>query len=86
MVAILKGLVRAIREANPEDLPAGEFLYRTPAEQLRVGLSVFEQEGTRCAGGWRFPQTSSGRILPPGQPRPETEIALRTKALRSAGL
>ncbi|HEV8258569.1 MAG TPA: hypothetical protein VGK75_19920 [Casimicrobiaceae bacterium] len=40
MVAILKGLVRAIREANPEDLPAGEFLYRTPAEQLSRLIGV----------------------------------------------
>ena len=40
MVAILKGLVRALREANPEDLPAGEFLYRTPAEQLRRLIGV----------------------------------------------
>jgi hypothetical protein len=40
MVAILKGLVRAIREANPEDLPASEFLYRTPAEQLSRLIGV----------------------------------------------
>jgi hypothetical protein len=40
MVAILNGLVRAIREANPEGLPAGEFLYRTPVEQLRRLIGV----------------------------------------------
>lgn len=40
MVAILNGLVRAIREANPEGLPADEFLYRTPAEQLRRLIGV----------------------------------------------
>lgn len=40
MVAILQGLVRAIRDHNPQQLPAGEFLYRTPVEELRrlVGL------------------------------------------------
>ena len=40
MIAILKGLVQAIRDSNPEGLPAGEFLHHTPAEQLRrlVGI------------------------------------------------
>jgi sulfite reductase (ferredoxin) len=35
MEAILQGLVRAIRDYNPEALPAGEFLHRTPNEELR---------------------------------------------------
>jgi sulfite reductase (ferredoxin) len=35
MIPVLKGLVRAIRDHNPERLPAGEFLYRTPVEALR---------------------------------------------------
>ncbi|MBI2294110.1 MAG: NADPH-dependent assimilatory sulfite reductase hemoprotein subunit [Betaproteobacteria bacterium] len=40
MVAILQGLVQAIRDSNPQGLPAGEFLHHTPAEQLRrlVGI------------------------------------------------
>ena len=42
MVPALVGLLRAIRESNPERLPAGEFLHRTPPEQLRklVGVEV----------------------------------------------
>lgn len=40
MVAILKGLVQAIRDSNPEGLPAGEFLHRTPAEELRRLIGV----------------------------------------------
>lgn len=35
MEAILKGLVGAIRDHNPDGLSAGEFLFRTPTEQLR---------------------------------------------------
>ena len=40
MVAILKGLVQAIRDSNPEDLPAGEFLHRTAVEQLLKLIGV----------------------------------------------
>jgi hypothetical protein len=40
MVAILKGLVQAIRDSNPEGLPAGEFLHRTAVEQLRKLIGV----------------------------------------------
>ena len=43
MEAILAGLLRAIRDHNPEALPAGEFLFRTPADELRR-LVGFEQE------------------------------------------
>ena len=35
MVAILKGIVQAIRDSNPDGLPAGDLLYRTPVEELR---------------------------------------------------
>ncbi len=40
IVPILKGLVQAIRDNNPDGLPAGEFLYHTPVEKLRrlVGI------------------------------------------------
>jgi sulfite reductase (ferredoxin) len=40
MVEVLVALIRAIRDRNPEGLPAGEFLHRTPPERLRewVGL------------------------------------------------
>jgi sulfite reductase beta subunit-like hemoprotein len=40
MIPALKGIVRAIRDHNPERLPAGEFLHLTPVEDLRrlVGL------------------------------------------------
>ncbi len=34
MVPVLIGLLRAIRDSNPEGLPAGEFLHRTSAEEL----------------------------------------------------
>ena len=42
MLPVLIGLLRAIKESNPERLPAGEFLHRTPPEQLRalVGVEV----------------------------------------------
>jgi sulfite reductase (ferredoxin) len=40
MVAILKGLVQAIRDSNPAGLPAGEFLHRTAVEQLRKLIGV----------------------------------------------
>ena len=41
-VPVLIGLLRAIKESNPERLPAGEFLHRTSPEQLRalVGVEV----------------------------------------------
>ncbi len=35
MVAILKGIVQTIHDSNPDGLPAGDFLYRTPVEELR---------------------------------------------------
>jgi len=35
MVSILKGTVQAIRDRNPDGLTAGDFLYRTPVEELR---------------------------------------------------
>lgn len=42
MVPVLIGLLRAIKDSNPERLPAGEFLHRTKPEQLRalVGVEV----------------------------------------------
>jgi sulfite reductase beta subunit-like hemoprotein len=42
MVPVLIGLLRAIKESNPGKLPAGEFLHRTPPEELRalVGVEV----------------------------------------------
>lgn len=42
MVAILQGLVRAIRDHNPQHLPAGEFLHQTSVEELRrlIGLDT----------------------------------------------
>ncbi len=35
MIPVLTGLVRAIRDQNPNGLPAGEFLHETSVEQLR---------------------------------------------------
>lgn len=35
MEAVLTALVKAIRDHNPDGLPAGEFLYRTPVDELR---------------------------------------------------
>jgi sulfite reductase (ferredoxin) len=42
MKPVLVGIVRAIRDHNPEGLPAGEFLWETPVEDLRrlVGVEV----------------------------------------------
>jgi sulfite reductase (ferredoxin) len=42
MVKVMVGLLRAIKHENPEGLPAGEFLHRTPPERLRalVGVEV----------------------------------------------
>jgi sulfite reductase (ferredoxin) len=40
MVAVLVGLVRAVRDRNPARLPAGEFLYRTDPESLRACVGV----------------------------------------------
>jgi sulfite reductase (ferredoxin) len=40
MVPVLIGLLRAIKTENPEGLPAGEFLHRTPPEQLRALVGV----------------------------------------------
>jgi sulfite reductase (ferredoxin) len=41
MIPVLTGIVRAIRDQNPEGLPAGEFLHHTPPEELRR-LAGFE--------------------------------------------
>jgi sulfite reductase (ferredoxin) len=40
MVPVLLGLLRAIKTRNPERLPAGEFLHRTPPETLRALVGV----------------------------------------------
>jgi len=40
MVETLVGLLRAIRTRNPEGLPAGELLHRTPPERLREWVGV----------------------------------------------
>jgi len=42
MVPALVGILRAIKLSNPESLPAGEFLHRTPPDTLRklVGIEV----------------------------------------------
>jgi sulfite reductase beta subunit-like hemoprotein len=40
MLEALVGLLRAIRTRNPDGLPAGEFLHRTPPEQLREWVGV----------------------------------------------
>ncbi len=42
MVPALIGILRAIKASNPERLPAGEFLHRTPPDALRklVGIEV----------------------------------------------
>ena len=40
MVPVLVGLLRAIVNENPEGLPAGEFLHRTPLERLRALVGV----------------------------------------------
>jgi sulfite reductase (ferredoxin) len=40
MIPVLRGLVRAILESNPQGLPAGEFLHRTPLDDLRRLIGV----------------------------------------------
>ena len=40
MVEVLVGLLRAIRTRNPEGLPVGELLHRTPPERLREWVGV----------------------------------------------
>jgi hypothetical protein len=40
MLETLLGLLRAIRTHNQGGLPAGEFLHRTPPEQLREWVGV----------------------------------------------
>ena len=42
IVAVLAGLVRAVRDRNPEGLPAGEFLHRTDPVRLRGWVGVGE--------------------------------------------
>lgn len=42
MEEALCGILRAIEERNPEGLPAGEFLHRTPPEQLREWIGLAE--------------------------------------------
>jgi sulfite reductase (ferredoxin) len=40
MIPVLVGLLAAIRDRNPEGLPAGEFLHRTGPDQLREWVGV----------------------------------------------
>ncbi|HTO71052.1 MAG TPA: NADPH-dependent assimilatory sulfite reductase hemoprotein subunit [Myxococcota bacterium] len=40
MVPVLLGLLRAVRDSNPERLPAGEFLHRTEPARLRALVGV----------------------------------------------
>ena len=40
LVAVLVGLLGAVRERNPEGLPAGEFLHRTDPDRLRAWVGV----------------------------------------------
>jgi sulfite reductase (ferredoxin) len=40
MVEVLVALLRAVREHNPEGLPAGEFLHRTDPERLRAWVGI----------------------------------------------
>jgi len=40
LVAVLVGLLRTVRERNPEGLPAGEFLHRTAPDRLRAWVGV----------------------------------------------
>jgi sulfite reductase beta subunit-like hemoprotein len=42
VVAALCGILRAVKERNPEALPAGEFLYQTDPAQLREWAGVSE--------------------------------------------
>ena len=42
MVEALCGILRAVKERNPEGLPAGEFLHRTDPAQLREWAGVSE--------------------------------------------
>jgi sulfite reductase beta subunit-like hemoprotein len=43
MVDVLVGLLGAIRSRNPESLPAGEFLHRTPPERLREWVGIADE-------------------------------------------
>ena len=43
MSRVLIGLLRAIRDANPDGLPAGEYLYRTPLDPLREAVGYQER-------------------------------------------
>jgi sulfite reductase beta subunit-like hemoprotein len=42
MKPVLVGIVRAIRDHNPAGLPAGDYLFETPVEELRrlVGVEI----------------------------------------------
>lgn len=42
MAEVLIGLLRAIRDANPEGLPAGDYLHHTPADELRARVGYAE--------------------------------------------
>jgi hypothetical protein len=42
MTKVLTGLLRAIRDANPEGLRAGEYLQRTELEELRARVGYDE--------------------------------------------
>jgi sulfite reductase beta subunit-like hemoprotein len=44
MVPVLTGLLTAIRERNPEGLPAGDFLQRTDPAQLRSWIGIEDGE------------------------------------------
>ena len=40
MVEALVGLLRAVKERNPDALPAGEFLHRTDPDVLRGWVGI----------------------------------------------
>jgi sulfite reductase beta subunit-like hemoprotein len=40
LVAVLVGLLRVLREHNPDGLAAGEFLHRTDPERLRAWIGI----------------------------------------------
>ena len=42
LVAVLAGLLRAVRDRNPERLPAGEFLHHADPERLRGWVGVLD--------------------------------------------
>ncbi|HXN86021.1 MAG TPA: hypothetical protein VN867_08115, partial [Candidatus Binataceae bacterium] len=40
LISAMKGIVGAIRDRNPDNLPAGEFLYRTSDDDLRAIAAI----------------------------------------------